>query len=724
MTKKAKTKKDCTAPFTAHGIDFREEKGEEKVGGCPFCGARTKFYANMENGLWCCKAGSCDMSGNAQDFLEYYWKKCKEDTTTKDLSVLTALRKGTVSVKFLKKAGVAWDGSRFLIPVRSANSRMRDLRIYSNGQVISTTGVTLGLFGLERAKKLKVGGVVVVCEGEFDALALWEWLDNAGLGNKFAVVSVPGAGTFKTEWGETLKGREVWLAYDADTAGQKGCDRAIAALDGFGCTLKRVAWPVQVEKGYDVTDWVRQYVKPSQNGAGKPKDALGTLKAWRVFKKMLVPCGSRDVPGMEEREYGRPFAVVVPGKPITYKKMMKSFDQWLHVTPEIARAIRVALAVAFSNWLKGDPVWVMLVGPAGSCKSEILMSLSGLEQVIAVSSLSPKGLVSGFLTRDGHDPSLLARMNNKVMVVKDWTEILGLHSQAQEEIYSVMRGAYDGTVERLFGNGVERKYITHFTALAGCTPAIYASKQASLGERFLKYHMQKGVGFNSDNAILSAMDNLNQELEMRGELREQVAAFFLNFGDAEEKIRLPALPKWAQTKLVALSQLSGMARGVVQRDFRGENIEYRAQHESATRLAKQASKLLLSLAMIKSPDFYKTTKGGGVGPTLDSLVTEEDYEIVERVVLDSAYSFQMDALITIGELGGKIGFQEIQEKSGIAATTLARVLEDCMELGIVKRVGMARAYAYELSPRMKYLFRVANLKNRTRALGVHVEAPA
>lgn len=73
------------------------------------------------------------------------------------------------------------------------------------------------LFGAEFIKDEKI---VVVTEGELDALVLWSH-------NIPAVSSTGGAMTFMEEWGDLLKDKQVYLCFDNDKA---GCDGMVRTL--------------------------------------------------------------------------------------------------------------------------------------------------------------------------------------------------------------------------------------------------------------------------------------------------------------------------------------------------------------------------------------------------------------------------------------------------------------------------------------------------------------
>ena len=144
------------------------------------------------------------------------------------------------------------------------------------------------------------------------------------------------------------------------------------------------------------------------------------------------------------------------------------------------------------------------------------------------SSLTPRALVSGANDRDGVDPSLLPKLNMKTLCIKDFTVILGKKEADKEEIFSILRDAYDGSTSKDFGNGLRRYYKVHFSVLAGVTPVIYNSAvmQAGLGERFLKYYIGDAIDHPSEMDIMrKAINNVSHEFDMRGEMSRIIYEF-------------------------------------------------------------------------------------------------------------------------------------------------------------------------------------------------------
>src|SRR5262249_8580149 len=80
-----------------------------------------------------------------------------------------------------------------------------------------------------------------------------------------------------------------------------------------------------------------------------------------------------------------------PQSPI--EECLDTFKRWL-LLPDMSPVLAVLGAVA-ANLLPGDPVWLGLVAPPSSAKTEILNSLTSLPNIVQAATLTPAGLLSG-----------------------------------------------------------------------------------------------------------------------------------------------------------------------------------------------------------------------------------------------------------------------------------------------------------------------------------------
>jgi hypothetical protein len=78
----------------------------------------------------------------------------------------------------------------------------------------------------------------------------------------------------------------------------------------------------------------------------------------------------------------------------TLQKVIKAFDKWLHLGGDHT-PIYAVLGAAAANMLPGDPVWLGLIAPPSSAKTEILNALLKLDCVEPTATLTTAALLSG-----------------------------------------------------------------------------------------------------------------------------------------------------------------------------------------------------------------------------------------------------------------------------------------------------------------------------------------
>jgi len=171
--------------------------------------------------------------------------------------------------------------------------------------------------------------------------------------------------------------------------------------------------------------------------------------------------------------------------------------KWLMIKDD--RVVDVIIATHIANRFQTDPEWLIVIGPPSHTKTELLRAFDGHKDTMFVSNLTPATLVSGITPATlvsgiipkgkNPDPSLLLKLDGKTMILKDFTTILAMRSENQQEIISQLREIYDGQYSKMFGNGKIVDWKGHVGLLGACTP-IYDKHYGvigSLGDRFLLY---------------------------------------------------------------------------------------------------------------------------------------------------------------------------------------------------------------------------------------------
>lgn len=694
-------------PLEAHGVLLTQEVGDQLVGSCPFCDAEGHFYCAERTGQWDCK--KCNRSGNVYTFLSQIAETYAEAAPLASLKKLGADR--GVPSKVLRDAGMGLNPYGFWsLPVRNARGTVMDIREWrpkkNKHQFFSTRGCNVCLFGAEQlGDPKKKDWPVLVCEGEWDAMAL-RWVLSKLPEEQVVVVGVPGANIFKEQWCDWFMGRHTTLLYDNDDAGDRGALRAGGMLKSFAKTVHYLCWPENLPAGYDIRDFVNQ----------SKSEGINAAVAWGELKKLIRNKHRRDVDGAVEGPSeassgsGTGSSGKLKPKSVSLEKdVLPKYRKWYQVTEDMHRAIELSLAVVASTAIPGDPVWLFLVGPPGCGKTAVLETMATSPYCSFQSSVGPHTLVSGW--RGDSDPSLIPQLQDRTLILKDYTEILSLPLPVQEEIFSTMRGAFDGSVYRRYGNAVVRDYKNvHFSMLAGVTSAIHGNTRATLGERFLKYQLYKKGG-NSDDHVMSAIRSIGKEKKRNEEVQSAVERF-LEQDFSSQKYAVELSDRQAK-RLMSLSQIIAILRAEVDRDWKTNDILYRPYAEVATRLGKQLAKLAMGVAMIRG----KRT------------VDDDVYNLIEEVAFDTAIGFHLDTVHSIMKAGGSASRDQLSEIARIPRATLQRNLDDLTLLGAVKKkpvnekvfTGRGNKFLYVVSDKLVRLWKKARVGLHTNRFNYPVK---
>jgi len=246
--------------------------------------------------------------------------------------------------------------------------------------------------------------------------------------------------------------------------------------------------------------------------------------------------------------------------------------------------IDIQFGVFFANqYLNSKPVWVYIVGPPGSGKTEVLQAWDEHEDVYLLTSLTPQTLVSGYVGDGDNDPSLIPKLAGKILVIKDFTVLLKERHEIASAILSQLRDAFDGSIRKAFGTGKDRKYTAKFGVIAAVTHELdkHIGKLSSLGERFLVCRLpeiSKGEQRARAERACSNIDVSRMEKELR-----RAAHKVLNFDPSS----IPTLSDYCKKRILDAAQFVALARTSVDRNRYDREIAYFPYPEHPTRVAIQ-----------------------------------------------------------------------------------------------------------------------------------------
>lgn len=181
---------------------------------------------------------------------------------------------------------------------------------------------------------------------------------------------------------------------------------------------------------------------------------------------------------------------IVPAKCTTYRDLTSTWKQAFKWRQDLDDVLSVMLSLALSTNQQGDQLFCMVIGDAGSGKTEMC------DGMLVSSCCYPLEHLTGFFSGykgndgDGKDFSLITRVNGKLMITPEG-DVLMSNPKAQE-IMAQQRRIFDGVSGATYKNlDEDRRYTGLRTPwiIAG-TPALLDGEQSRLGDRFLKVFIE------------------------------------------------------------------------------------------------------------------------------------------------------------------------------------------------------------------------------------------
>lgn len=466
---------------------------------------------------------------------------------------------------------------------------------------------------------------VLIVEGEKD-------VDNLRRGGVPATCNAGGAGKWKSELNVHLRNADVVLLPDNDDAGRKHVEMIKEQLEGTASRIRILDlaryWQDMPHKA-DVSDWL-------QKGGG-------------TIEKLYALLDRLDANGA-----GRSSAM-------SLAEVITIFRRWLDLRDPMV--VYVILGTVAANLQDGDPVWLGIIAPPSSAKTEILNTLSHLPYVEPTATLTLAALLSGTPKRDlaANAKGGLLRKVGKfgILVLKDFGSILSMRPDTKAEVIAALREIYDGAWTRHIGTegGRTLKWEGKIGFLFGSTESYddHHSITAGLGERFLLY---RGLAPSGD--LNKALDHSGAAVRaMRDELAESVTSLLGNVGKSAG-----GLHEHEKDRLKDIVKLAVRLRAHVNRDHYSREILSIHEPEGIGRLAICLERLFSGLIAI-------------------GLDRERAMRVIETVALDSAPPLRRHAFEELTTVPRAT--RDIAKKFKLPTVTMRRTLEDLEAQGLAKR---------------------------------------
>lgn len=371
-------------------------------------------------------------------------------------------------------------------------------------------------------------------------------------------------------------------------------------------------------------------------------------------------------PNFKARIRPLPPIPVLPTPPgeFSIERLLEANRKHLHIDEDYN--VTIVPTVIIANQLPNDVDVVLLVGPSGSLKTELLRELGDDENqyIYPVSTITEHTLASGLV--DNED--LAPRLRGRTLVIKDFTSILSKRDDVLGQIFADMRELTDGYIQKEYGSGAKKRHKgLHTSVLAASTNAIerYHSLFNTLGSRAL---LVRPINNSMEARKQSWANQKSLRIkEIRAELHNEMFGFICS-----EITRLNERPEEYRQLSDEDAEIIGgwcdslaVLRTHIARDRTGRPLS-EPEPEFPTRVMSSVCKFTQVHAFI-----YRREPG------LD------DMNFARRLVYDNIPTLRLRVLPYLSL--NKITTVQVSQASGLGTDVVRHTLEDLVTLGVCKK---------------------------------------
>ena len=646
--------------YTHYGVDFTKKSGTNLGCECFSCGEE-KLFVEPEKGVYVCKI--CGHSGNNLTFIRKLHEDNKYRKNDPAKLIKQLAKKKNIPASTLVKYGVMEYQDKVWLPVYDQKGKISGLRNFnfSENKIFNPPGFCEPNFWSVLDREYPY----YIFEADFDALSFLRMRDLAQA--KMNVVALPGI-NLKDTWVKYFKGKKTIWCFDYDELkgkepnqfypGEEGVKKVYTKMDRQTANFKWIDWDSgEFKRPFDVRDLVTEFRQKDLPKVEQAKEFFNT------FSPLI-----KDYHGEEEEVEEQECASI----PVTsFEQLVNEFRKYIHVTPTFEKCLCCACAAVISAKTQDmNALWMFLVGPASSGKTTILNAFSACRtQTIHRSSLTKTALISGRISEDQTDPSILPKLKNKALIIKDLTMLLTSNVSAQEEVFGTLRDAYDQDLVVSYGNGAIRDYKDlNFSWLAGVTDVIHGFGKADVGERFLKIDI---VDPDLDEFAMIRGAIANQSTKKSADHFKRATKGFIEHLWAKDLSNPDNLPNVSgeQADIITYASLViSCLRTKVKRSKDG-TLDFRERKEFGIRVALQLTKLVRFLCVVLQKD---------------RLTKDELSSYVLKVALDTCTSIQTEIVMKIMQYDRPVYVRELLEDMQVSKTTVEKHLRNLQSCDVLK----------------------------------------
>lgn len=286
-------------------------------------------------------------------------------------------------------------------------------------------------------------------------------------------------------------------------------------------------------------------------------------------------------------------------------------SQHLQIDDWIALRVIVASAVAHKLTDYKVMLWLRIIGASGSGKTEILRSIMALEGYVeSLETLTPAAIRRGMqiykrnketdvLEKVQLEPTLLERLDGKLVITKELAPLLTKHHDSKLEIFGLLRSVHDGELDADYGSMQGHvKQQCNFDWILATTTFVDSQNQLDLqlGSRFTD--IRWGSPLSRKQASWQAANNVPLLPTIRQELASTMQAIISHADVRAIKGYKPHDDNW----FLELCDILAVLRTPVDRDGYTREIKQKPSPELPTRICQNCSKVALGLKMLGIED--------------------------------------------------------------------------------------------------------------------------
>lgn len=665
--------------LTKKGIPFREI-GEELVAHCLFneCDKNSKaneahLYFDKETGQYECK--KCGAKGNILTLAEHFGDKIddialnpRKSTIFDDDLVETCHQALPAHIRqYLNARGITdtviddhklgWGkfyGKWWItIPIPDTNGVFKFFKLrqdpnVGNDKITYPKGSEAQIYGWDSLQDDT--GIVMLCEGELDRLALLSIAMPA-------ITSTHGAMTFKQEWVEKLANvSKLYICFDNDDAGRKGAGRVAGMLNNVVSELFIITLPSEIGEGGDITDFLTKL-------NGNPDDLI-----YKYAKKAT---------DWEKAE--RIKKIAEPQREI-------SFDEWQETIknnfPELLFPAEIGLSIISQILITEitNPFALVLVDVPSAGKTITINFFSEINELTYASDkFTPASFVSNASNVKKEklaEIDLLPRLKYKMFLIRDLSTIFSKRDDDLNECLGLLTRVLDGEgLNTDSGIHGQRQYVGEylFMILAGSTPIPPRvwKMMGNLGSRL--FFLNMGVKEKSEEELAEQLTTLaykEKEKACRIATKGFLYTLWNKYPDGVDWNK--SADKQEDKIIIArCAQLLAKLRGVINiwkdKSEDGEVYNY-------------------TQPVIEKPDrinqlFYNLCRGHALvcGRT---QINQEDLRLIVELAVDSAPTIRAKLFRKLLENEGTITTSEVMSALNCSRPTALKEMEALKILGL------------------------------------------